>query len=352
MRKALRSPTPRELGYRWPAEWERHAGTWLAWPHDPLTWPDCLEAAETAFAQLAAAIGQGETVHLLVGTAAREARARAALAQAKARRVQFHRIDTADSWFRDYGPIMVSKGRGAKREQLALDFVFNAWGGKYETLLRDSGIPRRVLRIHGHPGRSIPLVLEGGSIDGNGKGTLLTTTQCLLNPNRNPGRSREELEWHLREALGVRHILWLGEGIAGDDTDGHVDDITRFVGERTVVTVVQQDPKDPDHEPLQENLRRLRAMADQDGRPLEVVTLPMPEAIASESDGRRLPASHANFYISNRTVAVPTFGQDSDASALRILRRCFPTRSIIPIRCEQLVEGMGALHCVTQQLPA
>jgi len=349
--RALKGPTPRSLGFTWPAEWERHEATWLAWPHDPLTWPDCLGEAEAAFAEIACAVGRGETVHLLVRDATREARARAHLAARGARRVRFHRIPTADSWFRDYGPIVVARGRGRARQRLALDFVFNAWGGKYPALARDSRIPRRIAPIHGLPPRSVPYVLEGGSIDGNGRGTLLTTEQCLLHPNRNPACSREEVEWHLREALGVRHVLWLGEGIAGDDTDGHVDDITRFVSPRAVVTAVEEDPKDPNHAPLQDNLRRLRAMADQDGRPLEVVPLPMPEAVWA-GDGRRLPASYANFYVANRCVCVPVFGQRRDAKALSVLRRCFPRREIVPVRCERFVEGMGAIHCVTQQLPA
>jgi agmatine deiminase len=343
--------TPRSRGFRWPAEWERHEATWLAWPHDPRTWPDCVEEAEGAFARLAAAVGAGETVHLLVKDAATESRARRHLSLAGARRVLLHRIPTADSWFRDYGPIVVVRGRGRRRERLALDFRFNAWGEKYAELMADDRIARRLVRIHGLEDLRIDLVLEGGSIDGNGAGTLLTTTQCLLHRNRNPSLVREEIERELREALGVRHVLWLGEGIVGDDTDGHVDDIARFVSPTAVVAAVEEDPKDPNHEPLVENLRRLSAMADQDGRPLEVVELPMPEPVFAR-DGRRLPASYANFYVANACVAVPVFGSRRDAAALRVLRRCFPGRAIVPIRCEHVVEGMGTLHCVTQQLPA
>lgn len=349
--KALRHPTPRERGFCWPAEWERHEGTWLAWPHDPLTWPGCLEEAELAFAQLAAAISQGETLHLLVKDAATEARARQFLSVTGARRVTLHRVRTADSWFRDYGPIVVAKGRGRTRERLALDFTFNAWGEKYPTLEADDDIPWRTRNVLGIPVLRSTLVLEGGSIEGNGAGTLLTTTQCLLNANRNPDLIREELEERLRDALGVRHILWLGEGVAGDDTDGHVDDITRFVDARTVVSAVEDDPSDANHAPLRENVRRLRAMADQDGAPLTVLPLPMPGFVKAH-DGRRLPASYANFYVANACVCVPVFGHANDEPALRILRRCFPGRRIVPIRCERLVEGMGTLHCVTQQIPA
>ena len=343
--------SPRALGYRWPAEWERHEGTWLAWPHDPLTWPGCVERAENAFAALAAAVSQGETVHLLVKDAATEARARRLLSTAGARRVVLHRVPTADSWFRDYGPIVVAKGKGRARTRLALDFTFNAWGNKYETLKADDDIPWRTRGIVGLPVKRVPLVLEGGSIEGNGAGTLLTTSQCLLHANRNAHLTKEEVEQRLREWLGVRHVLWLGDGIEGDDTDGHIDDLTRFVDATTVVTVVEEDAQDRNHAVLQENLRRLRAMADQDGRPLTVLTLPMPGFVRA-GDGRRLPASYANFYVANACVCVPVFGHAHDAAALKVLRRCFPGRKVVPIRCERLVEGMGTLHCVTQQIPA
>jgi agmatine deiminase len=347
----FRRPTPRDEGYRWPAEWERHEATWIAWPHDPDTWGDALPEIEDAFTLIAWAVGRRETVHVLVRDAAMERRVAARLEAAGVRHATLHRVTTRDAWIRDYGPIVVAKGRGRTRERLALDFTFNAWGVKYETLLADDGVPRRLKRIHGLPTRSVPLVLEGGSIEGNGRGTVLTTEQCLLNPNRNPHLVREEIEAHLREWLGARQVLWLGEGIAGDDTDGHVDDIARFVGPTTVLAAVEDDPADENHAPLRDNLRRLRAMADASGNPLAVVTLPMPPPITG-ADGRRLPASYANFYVANGTVVVPTFGHARDARALRILRRCFPTREVVGIRCERVVEGFGALHCLSQQLPA
>jgi agmatine deiminase len=346
----LRRPTPRERGFSWPAEWERHEATLLAWPHDPKTWPGCLEDAEAAFAALAAGVGAGETVHLLVKDRATEARARARLSAAGARRVRLHRIRTADSWFRDYGPIVLAKGRGRSRRRLALDFAFNAWGHKYESLKADDTIPRRLRRVLGIPVEVVSLVLEGGSVDGNGAGTVLTTEQCLLHENRNPSLTKEEIEAWLREQLGARHVLWLGEGIAGDDTDGHVDDIARFVGPSTVVAAVEDDPRDENHAPLRDNLRRLRAMADQDGRPLAVATLPMPGVVLA-GDGRRLPASYANFYVANRAVLVPVFGHANDGRALAVLRRLFPGRRVLPILSSRLVEGMGTLHCLTQQVP-
>lgn len=347
----FRRPTPREEGYRWPAEWERHEGTWLAWPHDPETWGQVLDEVEDAFTLFAWALGRRETVHVLVTDAAMERRVAARLQAAGVRRAALHRLTTVDSWIRDYGPIVVAKGRGRTRERLALDFTFNAWGGKYPTLEKDDGVPGRLKRVHGLPTRKVGFVLEGGSIEGNGRGTLLTTEQCLLDPNRNPRLVRAEIEAHLREGLGARHVLWLGEGIAGDDTDGHVDDVTRFVNPTTVVTAVEEDPRDENFAPLRDGLRRLRAMADQDGRPLEIVRLPMPPAVFAPG-GKRLPASYANFYVGNGVVVVPTFGHARDAQALRILRRCFPGRDVVGIRCEQVVEGLGALHCLSHQHPA
>ena len=345
----VRRPTPHDEGFLWPAEWARHEGTWLAWPHDPTTWGDGLAEVEDAYESVIRAIAEGETVHLLVKDAAMQNRVRKRLGGVP--RVRLHRVATRDGWIRDYGPIVVARGRGKARRRLALDFGFNAWGGKYKSLIPDDAIPQRVKRIHTLPTRKVDLVLEGGSIEGNGKGTLLTSEQCLLNPNRNPSLNRAEIEGALREYLGARHILWLGEGIAGDDTDGHVDDMTRFVGPTTVLTAVEKDATDANHAPLADNLRRLRAMADQDGRPLDIVELPMPDPLP-DGEGGRLPASYANFYIANRVVVVPVFGQKKDARALRILGRLFPRRRLVPIRSNAVVAGLGAWHCLSQQLPA
>ncbi len=335
-------------GGRWPAEWEPHEATIMAWPHDPTTWPDCLDDAEVAFAQLAAAISQGETVHLLVGDEAMKARASKRLEATNAKDVVFHAIATADAWLRDTGPVIVHDGN----ERVALDFRFNAWGEKYEELLVDDGLPVPLAKMLGLERRRVPIVLEGGSIEGNGEGVLLTTEQCLLNPNRNPELTREDLEAVLNEALGASPVLWLQDGIAGDDTDGHVDDITRFVGPRNILTALPEDPQDPDFEPLFENLRRLKDMRNAQGGSFAIVRIPMPEPIASINGGHRLPASYMNFYICNAAVCVPVFGQPRDEEALRVVARCFRDRKIVPIRCERVVEGMGALHCVTQQVPA
>ena len=346
----FRSLTPRDRGFRWPAEWEAHEATLLAWPHDESTWPGGLEHAEGAMAAFAAAVSRGETVHLLVNNAAMETRARKLLAEAEAADVELHRIPTADVWLRDYGPITLVEGDAEAETRLCLAFTFNAWGGKYPELFLDDGIPARLEPVLGLPVRRELFVLEGGSIEGNGRGTLLTTEQCLLNPNRNPGCTREEIETRLRECLNVDRILWLGAGVAGDDTDGHVDDVARFVGPRSVVAAMQPDPNDPDHAPLSDNRQRLAAMTDEAGRPLEVIELPMPAPVCN-GDGDRLPASHANFYVCNAAVCVPTFGGASDEAALKILARCFPGRAVVPIRCERFVEGFGTLHCVSQQIP-
>jgi agmatine deiminase len=257
-----------------------------------------------------------------------------------------HRIPTDEPWCRDHGPTFVVRDA----ELAVVDWRYNAWGGKYPPYDHDDAVPARVAALLGvrafHPG----IVLEGGSVDVNGRGTLLTTESCLLNPNRNPALGRADIEEYLREYLSAPHVVWLGEGIVGDDTDGHVDDLTRFVGPRAVVTVVEADPADANHRPLQENLRRLRAARDQDGRPLEILALPMPGVV--ECEGQRLPASYANFYVGNEVVLVPTFAHANDGTALEVLARCFPGRRILGIESTALVWGLGAFHCATQQQPA
>jgi agmatine deiminase len=264
--------------------------------------------------------------------------------------VFFHDNPTNDAWCRDHGPIFVHRQSAGKTEEAILDWGYNAWGGKYPPYDLDDVIPTRIGRELGIPVYYPGMVLEGGSIDVNGRGTLLTTEACLLNPNRNPQLDREAIEASLRRHLGVRNILWLGDGIAGDDTDGHIDDLTRFVDPTTVVTVVEEDPADQNYEPLQKNLERLRTMRDQDGTPLRVVTLPMPRPIHQE--GQRLPASYANFYIANGLVLLPTYDPERDAEAQATLQGLFPGRDVVGIDCTDLVWGLGAFHCVTQQWPA
>ena len=344
--------TPATLGYRMPAEWEPHAATWLSWPHNEPSWPGKLAAIPPIFAKMVAALTPGEEVHILVDDEAAEACCRPQLQQAGAAmsRVFFHGVPTNDSWMRDSGPTFVTRAAGDAVETAVINWGFNTWGAKYPPWDLDDEVPVRIAELLGLPVFEPGMILEGGSIDVNGRGALLTTESCLLNPNRNPRLTREQIEARLRSHLGVRHILWLREGIAGDDTDGHIDDLTRFVDATTVVTVVSNDPKDDDYGPLQANYRRLQEMTDQDGQPLRILTLPTPEPIFHQ--GQRLPASYANFYIGNAAVLVPSFAQATDAAALATLRPLFPQRRVIGIDAVDLVWGLGAFHCVTQQQPA
>lgn len=347
-----RPGTPAALGYRMPAEWEPHEATWLAWPHKESTWPGKLSAIPAVWIEMVRALAAHEMVRILVDEAApaHEVRQRLEDAGVDLRMVSFHEIATDDAWIRDHGPIFVRRAGRQGGELAVIDWGYNAWGGKYPPWDQDDRVPSETARLLGLPCFAPGLVLEGGSIDVNGQGTLLTSESCLLNPNRNPHLGREEIEQALCDYLGARNILWLGEGIAGDDTDGHVDDMARFVGPSVVVAAVEEDEKDVNYEPLRANLRRLEAMRDQDGRPLRVVHLPMPEPIFYE--GARLPASYANFYIANRAVLVPVFGQQRDAEALRVLHEVFPDRRLVGIHATDLVWGLGAFHCVTQQQPA
>ena len=335
-----------------PAEWEPHRGTWLSWPHKEASWPGKFGPVPGLFARMVRHLADREEVHINVGGPGMEQEVRRLLADegAGSGNVFFHHHPTNDAWCRDHGPIFLQRpGPGGPREQAVVDWGYNAWGGKYPPYDLDDVVPTRIAAELGLPVYSPGIVLEGGSIEVNGRGTLITTEACLLNPNRNPRLDRAGIEAHLRAYLGVRHILWLGDGIVGDDTDGHVDDLTRFVDPTSVVTVVEDDPADENYEPLQENLERLRAMRDQAGRPLTVTTLPMPRPLYH--DGQRLPASYANFYIANGLVLLPAYDPERDAEAATILSRLLPDREIIPIDCTDLVWGLGAFHCVTQQWP-
>jgi len=335
-----------------PAEWEPHAGTWLAWPHKEASWPGKLSLIPPIWVEIVRALAPGETVHILVNDAAPEPQVRELLqeAQVPPGRIHFHQIPTNDAWLRDSGPIFVTRQRHRRREFAIVNWTFNTWGGKYPPWDDDDRVPERIAALLKLPVFTPGLVLEGGSIDVNGRGTLLTTEACLLHPNRNPQLQRHDIERYLRDYLGVRHILWLRDGIVGDDTDGHIDDLARFVAQSTVVTVVEDDPADENYERLQANYRLLQEMTDQDGRPLQIVTLPMPGPVVYADT--RLPASYANFYIGNRVVLVPTFDDPADAAALTTIQELFPTRRIIGIHSTDLIWGLGAFHCVTQQQPA
>ena len=339
---------PAELGYRMPAEWEPHAATWLSWPRrEGISFPGTFDRVLPTLRAMVEALVESEAVCINVCNGAHEAEARAALAGLPAERLTFYLIPTNEPWCRDHGPIFLTRETDSRLT--IVDWDYNAWGGKYPPCDLDEVVPTRVAEKLGVPVYYPQMVLEGGSIDVNGSGALLTTESCLLNPNRNPQLRRDEIEQRLRDYLGVREILWLGNGIEGDDTDGHIDDLTRFVAERTVVTVVEEDQADANYEPLQGNLERLRSLTIA-GAPLEIVTLPMPAKIVREN--QRLPASYANFYITNTSVLVPAFDDPHDAAAEAVLHRVFPTRRIVPIDCRELIWGLGTFHCLTQQQPA
>lgn len=373
----MKAQTPAGLGYHMPAEWRRHTATWLSWPKDPETWPDRVPQVENIFLQMMAALSPHETVNLLVDDEASEATVRARCDFKSAENVHFHRLPTVDSWIRDYGPnFLVRSARdtefpiGADSEVVLAsendtlkfaqplaynDWIFNAWGNKYEDLKKDDSIPARLENVLKAPRFEPGIVMEGGSIEVNGAGVVLTTEQCLLNRNRNPHLNREQIEQYLKVYLGVRKVLWLAEGIVGDDTDGHIDDLARFVSPTKLVCAVEEDPADANYEILRDNFQRLRAMTDVFGRPFEIVTLPMPGVVGGAStdtrDLDRLPASYANFYIANNVVLAPIFGHRNNVRALETLQKVFPDRRVVGINCEPLVWGMGTIHCVTQQQP-
>ncbi len=341
--------------YRMPAEWEPHRATWLSWPHNPDTWPGKFAAMLPAYVQMVAALACSEPVYINVNNATMEAEARVHLREAVARGdIRFHHIATNDAWIRDHGAIFVHTSDPATPATppslTAVNWEYNAWGGKYPPYDLDNQVAARMAQVLGVDVCDGGMVLEGGSVDVNGQGVLLTTEACLLNPNRNPHLSRAAIEQHLQDWLGVHTILWLGDGIVGDDTDGHVDDLTRFVSPDTVVTAVEDDPADMNYAPLRENLRRLHTMREQYGIPRHIVELPMPPAVVYE--GERLPASYANFYIANHVLLLPCFDHPRDQQAQQILQQCFPTREIVGINCTDLVWGLGAFHCLTQQVPA
>jgi agmatine deiminase len=342
-------------GYAMPAEWERHEATWLGWPHTLSDWPGRFAPIPWVYGEIVRKLDPGERVRILVPDARTEGRAKAVLKKVGADlgRVDFFRWPSDRGWTRDKGPIFVRRGR----ERAIAAFRFNAWA-KYPDWRKDAETPRRAARALGLPLRPVehrgrPVVLEGGAIDVNGRGTLLTTEECLLDPAvqvRNPGFTRTDYEAVFREALGAANVVWLGRGIAGDDTHGHVDDLARFVGPRTIVLCREKDPRDPNYAALEENRERLEGARLEDGSRPQVVSLPMPLPLVFH--GQRLPASYANFYVANAAVIVPTFNDPADREALGILSELLPDRPVVGVHAVDLVWGLGTLHCLTQQQPA
>jgi len=355
------SQTPRDLGYKMPAEWERHEATWIAWPHNATDWPGKFQAIPWVYADIVRKLSHVETVHILVQDEASEKRAAGILLRSNAhpKQVRFHRWPTDRVWTRDSGPIFV---RNSKQAIVAVtNWKFNAWA-KYANWQQDDLVPGQAAKFlkleEWKPtvtlanGREHRIVLEGGSIDVNGAGMLLTTEECLLSgvQQRNPGVTREQLEQAFHDYLGIDKVVWLNRGCAGDDTHGHVDDITRFVADNTIVTATETNAADDNHEPLAENLDRLKSARNLHGKPFNIVELPMPAPVVF--DGQRLPASYANFYIANGIVLVPTFNDLNDRRALSILAEVFPKHAVSGIHCGDFIWGLGALHCMTQQQPA
>ncbi len=355
--------------HRMPAEWEPHEATWLSWPKNKITWPGkLLKEVEGVYLQMMAGLLPGEKVKLLVDDAKTARRVRKLLEAKKVslKNLVMHEIETVDTWIRDYGPIFVRPTAAEKMnaktpgedigicEKTFTKWIFNAWGGKYSDLAEDNGVVDRIDELKLCARYDTGIILEGGSVDVNGKGTLLTTEQCLLNPNRNSELTKKEIEGYLKKFLGVRKIIWLKEGIEGDDTDGHVDDITRFVGPRVILTAMENDAKDKNRALLAENRQLLEKETDQDGKRFTIVDLPMPGKVGvgrGDDSSERLPASYANFYIGNSAVLLPVYSHANDKAAAKIVKKFFPGRKVIPIECTALVYGLGSIHCVTQQEP-
>lgn len=342
--------TPKQHGYRFPAEWEPQAATWLSWAHKLESWPDKFEPVPYIYTNIVRTIARFQHVNINVKDQAMfdDVTSRLTLAGVPQERFTLYIIPTNDAWCRDHGPAFVVNP-AAKEKKAIVDWGYNAWGGKYPPFDLDDDVPTRIAEHYKVPVYYPGIVMEGGAIDVNGDGCLLTTRACLLNKNRNPHLTQEQIEEYLREYYGQEKVLWLNDGIAGDDTDGHIDDLARFTDARTIVTCVEEDPQDENYEVLQENLALLRTLTDRHGRPFRIVELPMPGHVAY--DGQRLPASYANFLIGNGFVTVPVFNHPNDLKALNILQSCFPDRAVIGIDCTDLVWGLGTLHCISQQEP-
>ena len=340
---ATATATPASLGYHMPAEWEPHAATWLSWPRrEGISFPGSFDRVLPTFREMVAALVESEPVNINVCNGAHEAEARAVLDSLAMECITFYEIPTNEPWCRDHGPIFVTR----KEEPRVgiVDWGHNAWGNKYPPFDLDDVVPTRIAQTLDLPVWQGAMILEGGSIDVNGVGALMTTESCLLNPNRNPNLTREQIERRLREYLGVRDIYWLARGTEGDDTDGHIDNLARFANERTVIVEVEEDRANANYEPLQENLARLREM------PFDVVTIPMPRRMQRED--LILPGSYANFYIANEVVLVPIYNDPNDERAVSTIAHFFPSRRIVAIDCRELIWGLGAFHCLTQQQPA
>jgi agmatine deiminase len=341
--------TPKQLGYYFPAEFAKHSATWLSWPHKEASWPGKIETIFPVYVEFIKRLTEGETVNINVASEKMKGFAISHLEKVGAdlNKIRFFFHPTNDAWCRDHGPAFLINSK--EKKKMIVDWGYNAWGGKYPPFDLDDVIPTLIGKQLSIPVVHPGIVMEGGSVEFNGKGTLLTTTACLLNKNRNPHLNQKQIEEYLTNYYGVSNILWLGDGIVGDDTDGHIDDITRFVNEETVVTVVEDRQADENYHLLKENVERLEGMKLESGKSVKIVELPMPLAVAY--DGQRLPASYANFYIANKYVIVPTFRDKNDDKALNILQKCFADRKVIGLDSTDIIWGLGSFHCLSQQEP-
>ncbi len=342
--------TPKQLGYHFPAEFATHTATWLSWPHKEASWPGKIDTIFPVYAQFIKLLAEGENVNINVADEVMKQFAIRQLYKVSVdlNNVRFFFNPTNDAWCRDHGPAFLINP--IEKKKMIIDWGYNAWGGKYPPFDLDDVIPTRIANHYNIPVVNPGIVMEGGSVEFNGKGTLLTTTACLLNKNRNPHINQMQIEEYLTNYYGVSNILWLGDGIVGDDTDGHIDDITRFVNEETVVTVVEDSDSDENYHLLKENVDLLEKMKLENGKSINIIELPMPSAV--EYDGQRLPASYANFYIANKYVVVPTFRDKNDDKALSILQKYFTDRKVIGLDSTDIIWGLGSFHCLSQQEPA
>jgi len=341
--------TPKEQGYRFPAEWERHSATWLSWPHKEASWPGKLESIYPVYAQFVRAVSEGETVCINVNDAMMRKHAEGYLVAAGVdlSKISFFLHPTNDAWCRDHGPAFLVNGKA--NNKAIVDWGYNAWGGKYPPYDLDDNIPTLIAKHYGIPCFYPNIIMEGGSVEFNGHGTVLTTKACLLNPNRNPHLTQNQIEKYLRDYYCIDQVLWLQEGIEGDDTDGHIDDLTRFVNEDTVVTIVADSASHPDYHVLKANVKALESMRLLNGKPLNIIELPMPGLLYEQ--GQILPCSYANFYISNAAVVVPIYEDAHDDKALEKLSACFKDRKVIGLNSKDIIWGFGSFHCLSQQEP-
>lgn len=346
----MNQPTPKDLGYYFPAEFEKHEATWLSWPHKEASWPGKIDSIFPAYSQFVKELTKGEIVRINVNDEAMETFAKNHLLKAEVDpdKVEFHYNPTNDAWCRDHGPAFLINPK-AQQKKVIVDWDYNAWGNKYPPFDLDDVVPALIGNIFNIPVFHPGIVMEGGSVEFNGKGTILTSTCCLLNPNRNPGLTQSQLEKYLCDYYGAEQILWIDEGIIGDDTDGHIDDTARFVNEDTLLVAVEENKQDENYDLLQVNLKSLKKLRLLNGRQLNIVELPMPDKVIYKE--QRLPASYANFYIANASVIVPTFNCGKDQKAMDIIQKCFPDRQVVGIDSTDIIWGLGSFHCLSQQEP-